>query len=353
MTINTLPTTATVTFSNSILLTSLQPGTLQLDGNRCTSFVVNSDRSVTFTLPPGTLGQGIHTLSLAASAVVSIQGGPLIVYTTTLVLDSVSPRVIGSSLQEGGTTTPGSLTYTVTFSEPMRVSDLSALIVTLKGLLQNIAYTPVSQSYSPDGTVLTLVYMNLPEDRYTLTLLSGAGKFEDAAGNALDGEPAWPMPPNRSGDGIAGGNFFVDFRLDSPDCAFPALQPQLPAGSGIGDGTVASAISSANDSDSRTINLSAGQTLSIDIHPASAAFRPIVSIYDQSNYLLAATSAPASGADALLQTVPITASGLFTVVVSGASATVGLYTEELTVDAALDSNAHNGPPNTSPAGAES
>ena len=57
--------------------------------------------------------------------------------------------------------------------------------------------TPTASAFDATGTVLTLQYSGLPDDAYTLDLVSGDFALEDLAGNDLDGEPlAWPIPPN-------------------------------------------------------------------------------------------------------------------------------------------------------------
>ena len=44
----------------------------------------------------------------------------------------------------------------------------------------------------------------------------GDGRFEADSGRDLDGEAAaWPIPTNRSGDGVDGGNFVVEFTVRS------------------------------------------------------------------------------------------------------------------------------------------
>ena len=54
------------------------------------------------------------------------------------------------------------------------------------------------------------------------------GAFEDLAGNDLDGEPAaFPLPPEQSGDGFAGGDFVVHFALDADDIEAAAFERRL------------------------------------------------------------------------------------------------------------------------------
>src|SRR5262249_38465783 len=152
-------------------------------------------------------------------------------------VDTTAPWVVGSSVQEGAVLAPGTLSYVATFNEPMLAGNLTADDFSLLGTIKNVTYTPTSFTFSADGTQVTLNYAGLPEDNYTLTLISGNGRFEDLAGFDLDGEPvAWPIPPNKSGNGTPGGNFFVHFSMDNPTSAFPTpLTAKPPVGSLIYD----------------------------------------------------------------------------------------------------------------------
>src|SRR5207253_2644732 len=97
-------------------------------------------------------------------------------------------------------------------------------------------YSPDSFSFDPSGTVLTITYSKLPDDSYSLTLFSSG--ITDSVGFQLDGEPHTPRPPSvPSGDGVEGGNFFIDFAMDNDgQVAFPTpLQSKAPAGSLVYD----------------------------------------------------------------------------------------------------------------------
>src|SRR5262249_17223187 len=150
-----------------------------------------------------------------------VQNTPLQAFSGTFTLDTVAPRVIATSAAPNAVLTPGTLTYVVTFNEAMKVSNLTSDDFTLRGNFRAVNYTASSFSFDPPGTVLTLPYPRLPDDSYTLTLLSGAsggGNFTDAAGNALDGEFSGAFP---SGNGTAGGNFVIGFTLDPGTLAHP------------------------------------------------------------------------------------------------------------------------------------
>ena len=88
----------------------------------------------------------------------------------------------------------------------MNAANLDPSDIQLSGQFLSSSFVPTSASYDASGTVLTLTFSGLPDDAYTLVLISGDGAFEDVVGFDLDGEPlAWPIPPNVSGDGVEGG----------------------------------------------------------------------------------------------------------------------------------------------------
>ena len=94
-------------------------------------------------------------------------------------------------MANGAIVSPGALSYSVTFSEPMNVGNLDSADYLLHGVFRNVNYTASSASFNSAGTVLTLNYANLPDDQYTLTLVAGTTggtNLTDVAGNALDGE---------------------------------------------------------------------------------------------------------------------------------------------------------------------
>jgi hypothetical protein len=121
---------------------------------------------------------------------------------------------------------------------------------------------------------LTVTFSGLEEDIYTLKLFSGDGQFEDLLGYDLDGEAgAYP-----SGDGLEGGNFVVHFATDIGTIAFPTpLTPKLPSGSMIYDPSLTAVIGTAGDTDSFTINIDAGQTMTV-LATASGGLRPTIQV---------------------------------------------------------------------------
>lgn len=332
----TSPATLTVNFSDVYLAASLQASDLVIDGNsNATGMTLVDGDTVSFTLPA--LVSGTHTFSLPAGAVQSLGGAPLNAFSGSITIDAIAPRITATSIAPGSVLGNGTVSYQITFSEPMLTSNLSSTDMTLVGAVGGASYTPVSMSFDPTGTVLTLNYSNLPEDNFTLTLVSGTSggtNFTDAAGNALDGEFSGTFP---SGDGIAGGNFVSSFSIDIGTAAFPnPLTPLLPLGSLIYDPTVSGVIGPAGDTDSFTVAVDAGQTITVVVTPTSPAFQPSVSLVSPSNVVIGAATATAANQKALLQAIAATAAGTYTIVVGGATSTIGAYTVQVTLNAAVE-----------------
>jgi hypothetical protein len=328
----------TVTFSARFLYTSLAPSDLTIDGVAATGFQVVDDFDVTWTFPtlPANPEDGVEH-EVVISGVRNLQGLAVQTYQTDFFLDNVPPRIVQSSIQEGGVVQSGGLTYTATFSEPMDPTLLTLSDFQLYGQLMGTYYYPDYYTFDSTNTVLTVRYASLPEDAYTLTLFSSG--FADRVG-------LHPV-----------SDFNVDFTTDidpNGPVAFPALQQDAPAGSLVYDGTVSGGIVPAGESDSYTLSLNPGQTVTLDV-TSTGGLQPAVALYDPNGALIGSATAPAADAEAVLQTVPTTNSagtGLYTIVVSGASGTVGYYTVHTILNAALQGATHGGPSDSTPATAQ-
>src|SRR5262249_40759768 len=160
--LTTAPTQITATFGQDILPTSVQAGDLTVDGIPATAFTQTGPRTVTFTTPAGVSGQGTHNVAIAANAITDLQGVGLTAFAGTSIIATIAPRVTATSLAPNAVVAPGTLTYQVTFSESMKVSNLSADDFSLRGNLRAVNYTASSFSFDASGTVLTLNYTSLP-----------------------------------------------------------------------------------------------------------------------------------------------------------------------------------------------
>jgi hypothetical protein len=354
----TAPTQITVNFNDSLLLTSLGAGALTVDGQAATGLTLLNPTTVVFTLP--TLSAGTHTVNLDSS-IMDVHGRPLDAYQGDFTFDNVGPRVIGSSIQEGDALSSAAIDYVVTFNKPLDPSHLNNADFLLHGAVRATNLTPASFTYDPAASVLTLHYVNVFSDQYTLTLVSGASNIVDLAGNPLDGAPHWPTDPDHpSGTGNPGsaGNFFVDFSVQSLTTAYPTAFTQVrPAGSLVYQGqAVSNMVVSAADTPFYTLAVNAGETITVLVTATSGAFRPAVTLFDAGGNVVGAATASAAGQGVVLQAVPAAGvaqtSQVFTIEVSGAGGTVGGYTVQVTLDAALEASRYGGPSDTSRATAQ-
>jgi hypothetical protein len=336
----------TVDFNDTILLTSLHASDLTVNGVPATGFTVVDFNTVTFDLP--SLSEGLQNVQFAGGAVVDVQGTPIDSFSLTFYHDNNSPRIAASSITAGevipinGSTS--ALSYTVVFSEPMKTANLDNSDFRLLGANGN-NYTPISASYDPTGTVLTLNYEELTEGAYTLSLFSGNGRFEDTAqpdGRNLDGEFTGTLP---SGDGVEGGNFVINFSLDIRTAAFPTPFNRLsPAGSMIYNNSAGGSVQFGGDTDSFTVTLDAGQTITVLVNPLTGSLLPTGELRDPSNAVVGTATAGGVGQNAVIQTVA-TVAGTYTIVVGGNGGTTGQYSLQLTLNAALENESHYGASN--------
>jgi hypothetical protein len=126
-----------------------------------------------------------------------------------------------------------------------------------------------------------------------------------------------------------------------PPPPFPTpLDPNLPAGSLIYSGSTSGTIS-IGETDSFTLSLDAHQTITVDVVP-SAPLAPRVEVRDPSNAVIASATAAGVGQEVVLETVPVTTAGTYTISVGGAGASTGAYTLNIILNAALENEGHGG-----------
>ena len=259
---------------------------------------------------------------------------------------------MASSIQEADSAPAGTLVYTAQFDEELDASNLDDSDVQLIGQLSG-SHVPALFDYDPLTSTLTLQYESLPEDQYALTLLSNATAFTDLVGHYLDGEPlAFPLPPNKSGDGFEGGNFTVNFTTDFVIAPYPVpLAAKAPLGSLIYDPSISGVIGTPVDTDSFTIDIDDGQTITLVVE-TNSTLQAEVELFDPGNTSLASTVASAAGQSAVIQVVPTNGPGTYTVTVGGASGTTGSYSLQLILNSAAETETLDGLPNDTPATAQ-
>jgi hypothetical protein len=209
------PAVITIDFNDSVLLSSVEASDLTIDGVPADGFTVVDANTINFIPPAGIWTEGPHDIAIAGGAIKDLQGVALRAFAAEYVADYTAPRVNYSSVQHGDSLPAGDLTYTVGFNEEILEANLNTFAGILYGVGTTQFYTATNVSYDPVLSRLSFSFTDLPADTYALTISSGHGngRIEDLAGWGLDGEPVWPIPPNVSGNGVEGGNFFLVFSL--------------------------------------------------------------------------------------------------------------------------------------------
>ena len=121
-------------------------------------------------------------ITRALTAIAFALFATIVAFDLVFTIDAQPPIVIGSSILEGDVLASGEVTYTAQFNEPLDETVIEAGDVQLLGALTG-NYVPDFVLYSADPPAITLTFDDLPEDDFTLTLLSGDGHLEDLAGN--------------------------------------------------------------------------------------------------------------------------------------------------------------------------
>ncbi len=344
-----VPATYRVTFNHELLLTSVEPADLTVNGIAASSFTVVDGRTLDFTISNAASGDGSYLVNLAAGAVSSVSGRESDAYSASFNVDGTGPRVIASSVSEGDVLAPGNLTYQVQFNEALAESGLGADDVVLTRVDTGAVIAASAFSYLAGTSTATMTFNSLTEGVYRLSLRSSATGFRDLLGNLLDGAPSSPLPSG--GDGIS-DDYTVNFVVDVSSRPFPIpLNVKLPLGGLIYDPAATGSIGFAGDTDGLVLDLDANQLLTVVVNP-QGGLQPTLSIIGPGDVILSGVVASAIGAPAVIQVQPITVGGTYRLVVGGSGATTGTYTASVTLNALQENEGLGGAANDSLAFAE-
>jgi hypothetical protein len=184
-----------------------------------------------------------------------------------LAVTSTSPGFTG-----GFFTLPAPFTYDVSFSEAFNPATLQTSDLVLTG----ITGATVTGVTAINGNTTARFTIGGITTEGTLNASIAAGALADTDGN-----------PNLA----FAGTYPVDFGT----VPYPApLVGKIPAGSLIYDPTASGTISFPGDTDSFTLSIDAGQTLTAVVSPA-AGVRPAVTLRDPNGVQVASASAAGSG----------------------------------------------------------
>lgn len=327
------PSSYTVTFNNSVLLTSLAADeftiTTSTGSETASSYVVDSPNTVTFYFD-----SSIYPFENRGNAQITISGdgtnfpadlsgatlGGGLGYVGSFTFDNVAPTIVSSSI-DGQTFSPApaTVTETVDFSEPMSTSYID---VSLAGTYLGGNYSATSEIWQsgPNGpdSELVLTYSNLPNDTYTLNLY--AGGFQDLVGNSLQNTYT--------------ANFAVAFGVG----AFPTLTPVNPLGSLIYQGDASHVLVNGADYDVFTIALNPGQTLSIKASPQSSGLQPDILLWDPNGSLIGQAVYNATTGYSLVNGASISIAGTYSIYVydnGWPAGATGLYNIHLDLNALI------------------
>ncbi|NQU24921.1 MAG: metallophosphoesterase [Candidatus Nealsonbacteria bacterium] len=135
----------------------------------------------------------------------------------------------------------------------------------------------------------------------------------------------------------------------------PWLSPFVPVdplGSLIYRSSADAQLAAPDQTDSFTIDLDPGQTIGVVVDPDSA-LQPTLHLLDPNDQPIGQTVvADTPGSRIVQQAIHTTLAGTYTVTIGGASDTVGAYTVDLILNAAVEEETHEGPANDEAASAQ-
>jgi sugar lactone lactonase YvrE len=118
-----------------------------------------------------------------------------------------------------------------------------------------------------------------------------------------------------------------------------------PSGGLIYDGSADGTIVVPAATDTYTLTLDGDQSVALVAHPSAPSLQPTVTLSGPDDTVLAAVTAPAPGADAVLQSFPIHNAGTYTFSVSGDASSTGAYTLQAILNAGAEREGHGGQAN--------
>ncbi|MFV2068285.1 MAG: metallophosphoesterase [Pirellulales bacterium] len=119
------------------------------------------------------------------------------------------------------------------------------------------------------------------------------------------------------------------------------LEAVRPLGSLIYTSSASTAIDAADETDRFTVELDDGQSMSVVVG-GETTLHPTLVISDPGGTAIGSATAASPGETAVLQAVPVTEPGIYTLTVSGLGGTTGSYSAQLIFNAMVDQERHGG-----------
>lgn len=315
--VNQYPNYIDLQFESPLLLTSIDVDDLTINGQAATGVSILGPDRLRFDLAQLELVRqdGDYLLEILAGAFSDAAGRPVAGWALGFTLDTTLPVVTGSTLDQGEVVDGNPTVLHFSFSEALATAFLNSGDVQLVNLgadgMPSVAglnlgasthLSLASFTIDADSLGVSVGLPQLAEGRYRLTLVSGSNSFRDQVGLPLNGGPSYPLPSGQ-GDN-SGDDFVLDFVVDQ----LPQPLGELPVlgvpGTLVFGKTVAGDLHDTSDQDEFTVQLDAGQVLSVALDPSSpgTALRMHLDLLDESLAVVAQADGDA-GAGLLLQTV--------------------------------------------------
>lgn len=310
--VSSVPVNYVVNFTDPIQTATVGAADFTVDGVPADSFIINSPTQVTFSYTSAPFStEGLHTMQMAAGSILrDPDGSPLLAFNGPFRYDATLLQVVSTVPPVNGVfTLPGPFTYDVNFNEAVDPASVQAGDLQLSGIAGN---SVLGVTVLP-GNMTARFNINAPVEG-TLTASIAAGAVTDAFGNI-------------------GAAFTGNYVVDIGTVPYPTpLLAKEPAGSLIYDPSVSGNIGFAGDTDSFTLNIDPGQTITA-IATSSAGLQVRVELFDPSSASQAIGVAAGPGQAAAIQTTPAATGGVYTFTMSGAGGTTGNYTLQVILNA--------------------
>ena len=319
--VSSTPASYVIGFSAPIDPATLQASDLKVNSVGANSVMLSADNKTatfTYTVDPVT-SQGLQTMTMAAGAVTLLDppANGLQAFSSTFRYDALLLQVTSTNPPNGGVfTLPGPFTYDVTFNEPINPASVTTNSLVLSG----ISGATVAGVNVLAGNTTARFTLNGITSEGTLNASIAAGAVTDQYGNL-------------------GAAFTAAYNIDIGTFPFPVpLSAKAPLGSLIYDPAATGFITPIGDTDTFTLSVDPGQTISVLVTPTSAGLRPTVQLLSPTNAVIGTDTATAAGLMALIQATPTTGTvtGTYKIIIAGASGTTGSYSVQVTLNAALE-----------------
>ena len=137
-------------------------------------------------------------------------------------------------------------------------------------------------------------------------------------------------------------NYVANFSVALGTAAFTTpFTPVKPLGDLIYTSTDDPVLVTPTDVDFLTLSLNAGETLTLVGSPTTTDLQLAITVFDPSNNLIATGLAPAQGADAVIETAPITTTGTYTIEICDQNGNIGQYSIQATLNAFVKTGTSN------------